>query len=299
MLINQQNLQALQTSYSAAFNKPLQEARKDYERIATTIPSSSKYNSYNWMGQIPGIREWIGEREIQNLDNYQYLIANKSFEMTVGVPREDIEDDNFGVYTPMMTMMGEQTADFPNTLVFGSMKKGFQEKCFDGKPFFATDHPVGKETYSNKGTAELSEESYTAARTAMMSIKGDNGKPLNIIPDLLVVSPKNEHKARLILKADQINGTTNVLKDTADLLVRTELAGASESTWYLLCTKRFLKPFIFQQRKKFKFVSMNKEDDTNVFMRKEYLYGVDGRCNAGYGFWQMAFGSDGSVPAQG
>lgn len=299
MLINQQNLQALQTSYSAAFNKSLQEARKDYERIATTIPSSSKYNSYNWMGQIPGIREWIGEREIQNLDNFQYLIANKSFEMTVGVPREDIEDDNYGVYTPMMSMMGEQTADFPNSLVFGSMKRGFKEKCFDGKAFFAADHPVGKESYSNKGTAELSEESYAAARTAMMSIKGDNGKPLNIVPDLLIVSPKNEHKARLILKADQINGTTNVLKDTAELLVSTELAGESENTWYLLCTKRFLKPFIFQQRKKFKFVSMNKEDDTNVFMRKEYLYGVDGRCNAGYGFWQMAYGSDGSVPAQG
>ena len=28
-------------------------------------------------------------------------------------------------------------------------------------------------------------------------------------------------------------------------------------------------------------------------MRKEYLYGVDGRYNAGYGLWQLAYGSTG------
>ena len=28
-------------------------------------------------------------------------------------------------------------------------------------------------------------------------------------------------------------------------------------------------------------------------MSKQFLYGVDARGNAGYGFWQMAYGSDG------
>jgi len=33
-------------------------------------------------------------------------------------------------------------------------------------------------------------------------------------------------------------------------------------------------------------------------MLDEYLYGADGRSNAGYGFWQMAYGSAGEVEAQ-
>jgi len=67
-------------------------------------------------------------------------------------------------------------------------------------------------------------------------------------------------------------------------------AGAG-APWFLLDTRRPLKPLIYQERKKPNFVAMDKETDANVFTRAEYLYGVDSRCNVGFGFWQMAFGS--------
>jgi len=109
-----------------------------------------------------------------------------------------------------------------------------------------------------------------------------------------VVAPGNEETGRQILLADQINGTTNVYKGTAELLVVPELAGA-DTAWYLLCTSRPLKPLIYQERKAPRFVALDQETDDNVFMRKQYLYGVDARSNAGYGFWQMAYGSTGEV----
>jgi phage major head subunit gpT-like protein len=34
---------------------------------------------------------------------------------------------------------------------------------------------------------------------------------------------------------------------------------------------------------------MNKMDDEAVFTSNQYRFGVDMRCNVGYGFWQMAF----------
>lgn len=37
---------------------------------------------------------------------------------------------------------------------------------------------------------------------------------------------------------------------------------------------------------------MTSQADENVFMRDEYLYGVDARANMGFGFWQQAFGSN-------
>jgi len=42
---------------------------------------------------------------------------------------------------------------------------------------------------------------------------------------------------------------------------------------------------------------MDKETDENVFMRKEYIYGVDARLNAGYGLWQLAYASKESLDA--
>jgi phage major head subunit gpT-like protein len=33
----------------------------------------------------------------------------------------------------------------------------------------------------------------------------------------------------------------------------------------------------------------NARTDEHVFMRNEFIYGADGRLNAGYGFWQQAY----------
>lgn len=298
MIVNQANLHGLEVGYSTAFNKSFESTQSNYQKVATVVPSITGEQDYKWLGQMPGMREWIGEREIQALAAYGYLIKNRKFEMTVGVKRDDIEDDQYGVYTPLFSNMGEAAALHPDDLIFGAMMSGFDAKCYDGLSFFHTAHKVGNVTYSNRSNKKLSRESYMEARSSIMSIRGDKGKSLKLFPDLLVVSPAEEEKARLILEADQIDGTTNVLKGTAKLLVEPSLA-ANPHYWFLLCTNRFLKPFIYQLRKKIKFVSLTKDTDENVFLRDEYLYGADGRSNAGYGFWQMAYGSTGEVEAQG
>lgn len=298
MIVNQANLHGLTVSYSTAFNKSFDTVAPNYQKVATVVPSSTGEQDYKWLGQIPEMREWIGEREVQSLAAYDYSLKNKKFEMTYGVPREDIEDDKYGVYAALFSNMGESAALHPDKLVFEAMMNGFTALCYDGKPFFAENHQVEKTTYSNKGNERLSRESYKKARAAIMSIRGDKGKSLKLVPDLLVVSPALEETARLILEADQVNGTTNVLKGTAKLLVEPMLA-EHKRYWFLLCTGRFLKPFIYQLREKIRFTSLTKDTDENVFMRDEFLYGATGRSNAGYAFWQMAYGSTGEVDAQG
>lgn len=298
MIVNQANLHGLAVGYSTAFNKSFDTTQASYQKVATVVPSTTGEQDYKWLGQMPKMKEWVGEREIQSLAAYDYSIKNKKFEMTIGVPRDDIEDDQYGVYTPLFSNMGEAAALHPDELVYTALMEGFTEKCYDGLPFFSDEHKMENKTYSNKGKERLSTESYEKGRAAIMSIRGDKGKSLKLVPDLLVVSPALEKQARLILEADQINGTTNVLKGTAKLLVEPMLAEHPDY-WFLLCTSRFLKPIIYQLRKKIKFVSRTKDDDENVFMLDEFVYGADGRSNAGYGFWQMAYGSTGEVEAKG
>ena len=293
MIINQSNLHGLTTGFSAAFNKALSEVSPDYKDIATVTSSSTATNNYAWLGQIPGMKEWIGDREVQHISEYGYTIKNKSFERTIGINRDAIEDDQYGIYTPMFSMMGQEAGEHYNDLVFEMLTKGFTEKCYDEKTFFATDHVSGEKTFSNTSTAALSTESFLAARQAMMSITGDKNKPLKLVPDLLVVSPKNEMVAKKILEASLIDGTTNITQNLAKIKVASELSGDNEDAWFLLCTKKFLKPIILQIRKKIKFDMLTKDTDLNVFLQKEYLYGCDCRDNAGFGFWQMAYGSTG------
>ncbi len=298
MIVNQQALRGIFTGFKTLFTKAFDQTKTLWDRVATKVPSETGEESYKWLGKIPRMREWIGDREIQNLSASDYTIKNKDFELTVGVDRNDIEDDRIGLYTPTVQDIGQSTATFPDDIVFALLKGGFVNKCYDGQPFFSDAHKVGKKTVSNKDNKKLSLETYAAARSAVMSLTDENGDSLKLVPDLLVVAPGNETVGRKILLADIIDNTTNVYKDTAELLVVPELAGA-DSAWYLLCTTRPLKPLIYQERKAPRFVALDQETDNNVFMRKQYLYGVDGRSNAGYGFWQMAFGSTGEVENEG
>ena len=292
MIVNAQNLRGIYIAFNTLFNKAFEGQKPTYQRIATVVPSTTESETYAWLGDIPGMREWLGDREVQNLSGSDYTIKNKDFELTVGVGRNAIEDDKIGLYNPSIQMLAESAALHPDELVFSLLSDAFTALCYDGKPFFSADHPVGEKTVSNKLTDKLSLQSYITARAMMQSFKNSKGRSLGLVPDLLVVPPALEATARDILIADYVNGTRNTMKDTAEIQVEPRLT--SDSAWFLLATKRPLKPIIFQQRKKPKFVSITEETSPNVFMQKTYLYGVDSRDNVGFGFWQMGVGSDGS-----
>lgn len=296
MVINQQSLNGLFIGYSSAFNKAFSETPVNYPKIAMTVPSETMENNYVWMGQIPNMREWVGSREIQNLMVHEYTIKNKTFELTIKLSVNDIADDQYGVYTPLISEMGLSAKKHPDSLTFDLLGKGFTEKSYDGVSFFSSKHPMcgdDKGVQSNMGNKKLNAESYAEARAQMMTVKGESHRSLNIVPDLLVVAPQNEAVARELLFADMIVGNSNVNKNTCDLLVVPELSDYAEQ-WYLFCTKRYIKPFVFQEREKAKLVCKSKEQDDNVFFDDEVIYGIKARYNVGFGLWQLAYGSTGT-----
>ncbi|MEM7751796.1 MAG: Mu-like prophage major head subunit gpT family protein [Pseudomonadota bacterium] len=82
-----------------------------------------------------------------------------------------------------------------------------------------------------------------------------------------------------------------VIGDDGSTTVVSNSGGGSGTPWFLIDDSRALKPIIYQDREAPQFVAMDNPTDPNVFMNKEFVYGVDGRNNTGYGFWQFAYGS--------
>ena len=142
MLINAANLDSLRVGFKTSFQAGLGQASTLHSRISTGVPSSTKTQKYGWLGKIPNVREWIGPRAVQNLQQHDYSITEKPWELTIGVDRDDIETDNLGIYVPMFTEMGQSTGAKWDQLVFSLLKSGFSEKCYDGQYYFDTDHPV-------------------------------------------------------------------------------------------------------------------------------------------------------------
>lgn len=287
VVINAALLTALTTAFKTIFNGALGQAKSMYTTIATVVPSTTKQNTYAWLGKLPNMREWLGDRVIHGLSAHGYTITNKSFELTVGVDRDDIEDDQYGVYNPMFEELGRSAAAHPDQLVFSALANGHASLCYDGQNFFDTDHPVLDEngavqsqsnlddnsgsgtrwylldtsraikpiifqsrkkpefvsktalTDDNVFTAkqfvygvdyrgnvgyglwqlaycsrkDLDETNLVAAWTAMRERKGDQGRPLGVRPNILLVPPGKYVAALKLANADKLaNGADNVLK---------------------------------------------------------------------------------------
>lgn len=293
-------LSAIFLSFSKLFQDAYQRAAKWADQVATTVPSNTKEMRYAWEKLIPRLRKWVGERVVHNVTARGYAIVNDKYELTVAVSREDIEDDNIGVYSVTIAGMGDQAALWPEDLVKTALQAGATNLCFDGQAYFSASHPVDMDdstlgTYQNYWSTgmALTPTNYNTVRAAMMSYKGENGRPLGVVPNLLVVPPQLEAAARQILNADfiapaaAIGGNAanvvqnNVLKGSADLLVNPYLAD-EPTVWYLMDTRKAVKPIIFQLRDAPALVMLVDPQSENVFFRDEYVYGVRARGAAGY-----------------
>lgn len=135
-------VQSLFTGFKKNFEDGKSEAPSQYTKIATVIQSTTKSNTYGWLGKFPSLRKWIGDRVINSMAAHGYTIVNEDYESTVGVDRNDIEDDEIGIYAPIFAEMGRSAAIHPDESVFALLGNGFTTACYDGQYFFDTDHPV-------------------------------------------------------------------------------------------------------------------------------------------------------------
>lgn len=301
MLVNKASIVAVFTTLKTTFNNAFDAAPSQWQQTAMLVPSGSGQNDYTWLSLFPKMRKWIGDKAIKALEAFKYTVVNDDWEATVKVDRNDIEDDNLGIYAPQAQMAGYSAKQLPDEIVADLKNNAFANTCYDGQYFYDTDHPVGeaKTSTSNKGTAALSgatqaaaAASYGAGRTAIMSFKDDEGRPLALIPDVLEVPPALETEGRRLVEMEKLaDDTPNPYKGTAKLVVNPRLT--STTAWFLHCTSMPVKPFVYQERKAPVFVEQTDLQSDNVFLRKKYLFGAEARAAGGYAFWQMSYGSTG------
>jgi phage major head subunit gpT-like protein len=147
MEISAANLTALFTGFDVIFQRGFETPPSYYEQIASIVRSGSRQTTYPWLGRTTKFREWLGSRVVQALEAHAYAIVNKNFEDTVGIDRNDVEDDTYGVYEPVIEQLGWDTKVHPDMLLFSTIKAAVNTPSsvlgYDGQAFFSASHPVG------------------------------------------------------------------------------------------------------------------------------------------------------------
>jgi len=305
MLINKENLVGVFINLKTTFNKAFDAAESQWQKTAMLVPSGSSQNNYDWLDRFPRMRKWIGEKVVKALKANSYTIVNDDWEATVAVRRNDIEDDNLGIYAPMAQDAGYSAKTLADEIVADLKNNAFASTCYDGQYFYDTDHPVGNGaggtvSVSNKGTAALScatqtaaKASLGAARKAIGNMTDNEGRKLGLVADTLEVPVALQEVGHTLCNADKLDDNSpNPYKGTLKLLVNPRLS--SDTAWFVHVTSRPVKPFIYQERKKPVFVQQINPESEGVFNLGEYKYGAEARAAGGYSFWQMSYGSTGA-----
>lgn len=298
-------LPGLKAEFAMAYKTELDHSVA--EKIATVVNTSLPSQKYAWLGTVPPMREFVDERRPSGLAANAMSIDDKVFESTIAVDRRAIEDDQLDLIRLRIRDLASRVAGHRHQIVVEGIANGFTANGYDGVSFFNTAHPtVDGATYSNRTTEALSATALGDAISTMMTVPDDQGTPLGITPDTLLVGPKNLWTASELVESPVVvykgNAThnapstnyINAFSGKLRLIVSPFLTGAFDDYWFLLDTKRAIKAMILQQRSdvpvEFTALEQNSGSES-AFMRDRFFYGVRGRYNVGYGLWQTAYGA--------
>lgn len=278
------------------FDNRLKASTPFYPTVSTIIQSDGLDEKYGMLGNTPGIREWLGDRQFNELRAGTFTITNKHWESSLLIKKTDIADDRMAMYGPLAEQLAIEAAYHPDELLFTAMIAGASTACFDGQYFFDTDHAWGDSgtqdndlTYAAAtGTAPTSAEfraAFHQARTKMLQYKNDQGKFLNRPTSmgmgnlLVVVPPEMELAAYEGLTATILSNNSNIVIDAPRIVVSPHITDAA--TFYLFNLGAPLKPFVFQAREPLT-RQMKGLDDIET---KDVKFMTEARYNVGYLAW--------------
>lgn len=294
MDINRGSLNALFTAYNQAFRNAFATADTKYQLFSMEIPSGTAIVEFPFLEQIAGMREWIGPRQAQNVSTKKLSITNKTYEKTIAVSVDDVEDDQFGTYTPIFGQMGMAAGNQLGKRAWSALVSN--GNWLDGNAVYGTTRTYGSNTINNYTTTALSATTYATAWKNMTQFLGHDSESLNVMPTHLIVGPKlydtannivNDPKLVTSYSADTDDATLlnhvaapNPWYKTAELVVSTELVGTYDDYWFLVDASQQIKPVVVSNRQSGQLVQRSQANDENVFMDNQILYGAKVRCEA-------------------
>jgi phage major head subunit gpT-like protein len=299
MLITPSSLDALFISFSQQFKEAyMTEPQPLLEQIGSRLPSNTRDQRYPFVQAISGaMREWLGERRVQNVVVDGFTVTNKKWENTLDIQRTDIEDDQYGVYSSMLIPnLARHAKLLPDQQIAAAIAAN--AIGFDGKAFFATDHPVdpsGQTSGTNSNivaTNPLTGPNLAKAQAVMMNFLGPDGLPMGSYGDTLLVPPSLKYQADLLANGTFYpaaqNGTASIFGAQTNMFAGqykvvaspwlTDTGDPATAVWYLLdCRSSNMRPFFWQEREAPQLVSMVDPANPVVFFQDIYVMGARAR----------------------
>jgi phage major head subunit gpT-like protein len=305
MLINRSTLSALFKTVVSGFQTGMeQKPPVDLSFLVSPFTSVTASNYYPWLEAIPGFREWVGDRVFHNLRGQRFEVANRDFELSIGMPAKDIEDDTYGIITGQGGLVPLTAAQWPMELydlIIEVLTN--QVLAWDGKAMLANDHAYGDNTIDNLVTDALSSTSFEAALLAASAWKFSNDKLCRPKFTHLLHGPKLAGTVADLIENQYVISGAAVAGTVTDFVggaisnrnykkvIPVEIpdfAGTYDDHWRLVDASGILKP-VLQQLRKTPQVTMTTDPERVAEQGKVNIM-ADGRAAAAPTFFHLIYG---------
>jgi len=283
----------LEKGLKAAFDEAYAQFITDpYAKLAdilsTEVPSTSASEKYGWLGDLPAVQEWLGDKVAGTLTDYNFTIVNKDWYSAIDIDRNELDDDQLGRILPRVQMLAQRMKAYRGALIALLIVNSLVSLAYDGAAYFANRAAPNDNLLAGTGvTLATLLVDIAAARAAMFEFQTDQGVPMGCEMDTIVCPPAIEgvmlQACRSAVAAPVLTGITYNPPQQwiKNVIVLPGLADVND--WYGFASGYAIKPFIYQNRKAPDLVL----DDTQVKKNRKLIYSAEARGNAGYGLFQM------------
>lgn len=108
------------------------------ESVATTIVSDGASETYNWLGDVPAIKEWLADKTMGDLADQTYSITNKDFYTGITVDRNALEDEQINGIPERVAFMARAMALHKAELISDLVTNGTTDTAYDSSAFLPT-----------------------------------------------------------------------------------------------------------------------------------------------------------------
>lgn len=301
---------AVMGMYYARLENPMNAGWID--GVSNLFTSDQASETYQFLGQNPRMREWLGGRQAKGLRSNSLTINNSHYETTLEIAIPDLRRDKTAQLQARINEFADEGDAHWGTLVSSLIQNGASTACYDGQFFFDTDHSEGNSgTQSNDITVDISalptsiagtvtnpsseemQQSIVKGIAQILSFVDDQGRPMNTnAKDFLVTVPTPLWIPGLA--AIESMTTSALLQNVNPNLVggmNVSLQMMPELTWTdsfaVWRTDSSIKGLI-RQEETTPTLKMKDENSEFAFDNDAIQMGIDCWRGADYGLWQRA-----------
>ena len=297
----------------------------DWTKFTQVVPSTKDAEFYPTLTAPPRMGLFEGTRRFGDAgEKLSYMIWNAEYDAGISFKRSVFQDDQYGILMKKISDLAVEGKRMPMELAFNVINYGaatYGQTGYavgqDGQPLFSASHPgkvdlVPTDTQSNTNGAvtALTIDNLYAALAAMKTIYDNQGRPMWIEGDTLLIPPALGMVARQILHStllfavaprsgDTATPTKNI--PTANIFnvedvnapIKTIVESpyiSSTTAWDVVCTSRAAKAVTLQERMPPELtVKMDPNSSDLVFLNNMYYASIFARWGAAPGDWHMIY----------